>query len=428
MSLKSFLLNDHKVERNSFVWNSVSTGLFALQSMLMTIVTQNKLGEADTGVLAIGSAQAFLLGCVGTFGVSRFQASDVGRRFSFVQYVTARVVTVGAMWLIAGGFLTWQWARGAYDGFKIGIIALMVGLKTVDVVEDVVLSYFQQHKRLDIGSRACTVRYAITMCVFTGAVFLLGNLTWALVATLIVAVIVFLGLAWLILHGFVTEEDRGSSNSIFRLFRECGPMFVAWALTVYVNNAPRYAIDQASTSVVQAQYTFLATPVFAISLVATFMFNPMIARLATLWQERDVAGFNRIALRLLVLITGVGIVCVAAGYFIGLPILSWIFQVDLSGYLHEFMALLVAGFLVAVTGLLSTLLTVIRHQSFMAWGYAGVSALSLVFAARWVRAQGLMGASLLYLCLTGALTLIFGAGLIAYLVRARKLSSPPLSS
>jgi len=419
MSLKSFLLNPRKVERNSFVWNSVSTGLFAVQSMLMTIVTQIKLGEVDTGVLAIGSAQAFLFGCVGTFGVSRFQASDVSRRFSFVQYVTARALTTAAMWLIAGGFLAWHRATGAYDGFKTGIIVLMVALKTVDVFEDVVLSYFQQHRRLDVGSRACAVRYVITMCVFTAATLILGNLTWALVATLISSVVAFLGLAWLILKGFVTAADKGSTRSIFVLFRECAPMFVAGALTVYVNNAPRYAIDQASTSVIQAQYTFLATPVFAISLVAAFMFNPMIARLATLWQERDLKTFNRITLRLLALITGVGILGFIAGYFIGLPILSWIYQVDLTGFLPEFMALLVAGFLVALTGLLSTLLTVIRRQSFMAWGYAAVSVLSLIVATRWVRAQGLMGASWLYLSLTAGLTLIFSAGLVVYLVRAR---------
>ena len=420
MSLKSFLLDDRRVERNAFVWNSVSTGLFALQSMLMTIVTQNRLGEAQTGVLAIGSAEAFLFGCVGTFGVSRFQASDVSRRFSFLQYVLARAATVGAMWVIAAGFLIWHWLSGAYDGFKIGIIALMVGLKTVDVVEDVVLSYFQQHRRLDVGARACAVRYVITMCVFTAATLILGNLTWALIVTLAVSVLVFLGLAWLILNGFVTAEDKGSSRSIFRLLRECGPMFVAGALTVYVNNAPRYAIDQASDAVTQAQYTFLATPVFAISLVATFLFNPLIARLATLWQEGDLKGFDRIIVRLLALITGVGILGCAAGYFTGLPILSWVFQVDLDGFLPEFMALLLAGYFVALTGLLSTLLTIIRRQAFMAWGYAAVSLLSLVVAASWVRAQGLMGASLLYLSLTGLLSLVFGVGLVVYLVRARR--------
>jgi len=420
MSLKSFLLNDRKVERNAFVWNSVSTGLFALQSMLMTIATQNRLGEAQTGVLAIGAAQAFLFGCVGTFGVSRFQASDVSRRFSFLQYVLARAATVGAMWVIAAGFLLWHWISGAYDGFKIGIIALMVGLKTVDVVEDVVLSYFQQHRRLDIGARACAVRYIITMCMFTAATLILGNLTFALIVTLVASVLVFLGLAWLILNGFVTAEDKGSSRSIFRLLRECGPMFVAGALTVYVNNAPRYAIDQASDAVTQALYTFLATPVFAISLVATFLFNPLIARLATLWQEGDLKGFNRISVRLLVLITGVGILGCTAGYFIGLPILSWVFQVDLDGFLPEFMALLLAGYFVALTGLLSTLLTIIRRQAFMAWGYAAVSLLSLIVAASWVRAQGLMGACLLYLSLTGVLSLIFGVGLVVYLVRARR--------
>jgi len=421
MSLRSFLLNDQKIERNAFVWNSVSSGLFAFQSMLMAIVAQNRLGEEQTGVLAIGAAQAFLFGCVGTFGVSRYQASDVSGRFSFLQYAAARGVTVAAMWLIAGGFLAWQGISGTYSPFKIGIIALMVGLKTVDVIEDVVLSFFQQHHRLDIGARACALRYVVTMVVFTVATLALGNLTWALILTVIAAGLAFAGLTWLILRGFLTD-DKGSPRGIVGLLRACSPMFIAWALTVYVNNAPRYAIDQVSDSVTQAQYTFLATPAFAISLVATFMFNPLIARLATLWQNRDLQAFRRITWRLVGMITAVGALCCVVGYLFGLPILSWIFQVDLSMFMPEFMALILAGFFVALTGLLSTLLTIIRRQSFMAWGYAAVALLSLVFSAMWVRAQGLMGACLLYLSLTAALSLIFGVALVVYSVRARRRS------
>jgi len=427
VSLRSFLLDAKHTTRSGFVWNTMSSGLYALQSLVMLIVTQRVLGQNTAGILAIGQAIAFLLGCVGTFGVARFQASDVKHRFTFAEYVTARAGTIAAMWLI--GAIVLALRHTAYGDVKVTVIALMTLLKTVDVMDDVVFGFFQQRGRIDIGARQTTIRYSTTLVAFVIAVIATHNLVISLVIALVAGLCAFGLLISQTLPGFVTDDERQHHwRDTAKLLTACLPLFVAWFLSSYINNAPKYAIDAVADDATQAIYGFLVTPAFVVSLIAQFMFNPLIFHYSTAWVAGRTQELRRRMWRMLAAIFGIGLATCLIGYFIGLPVLSWIYGLDLRRYLAIFMVLLAAGTTTAVSMFLYTVLTIMRQQATLAIGYATVSVVALFGGKPLVRGYGLMGAAGLYIGLTGILSVAFLLIALIKMATASPASPTPLPS
>lgn len=109
-------------------------------------------------------------------------------------------------------------------------------------------------------------------------------------------------------------------------------------------------------------------------------------------------------------------VCLLGARLCGIPVLSAIYGTDLSGYQLEMLVLLCGGGMLAYAGYFSVLLTIIREQKTILYGYAAISVLSLVFCSRIVRLFGVMGAAVFYTFLMGVLAGFF---LLLFTVRLK---------
>ena len=420
MGLRSFLHNDRHIQRNSFVWNAVASGLFALQAMVMLLVTQLSVGTDDAGVFAIGLAVAILMGCIGTFGVAPFQASDVKGRFSFFEYVGARLVSVGAMWVVIAIFLVIKAGFGDYDAHKTIIVVLMSSLKTIDVIEGVVASNFQARGRLDIGGRGNSMRTVTNLVVFSSVILATRSLMWALIITVLVTLASFVVIAHTQLKGQLSTKDRRfAKKNIGALLGACTPMFMAWFLNVYANNAPKYFIDATLDNTSQAHFGFLSMPTFVVSLAASFMFNPFIRQFSILWLDGKRRQLALNVLKLAGVILCLGVLAMGAGYLVGIPVLSFLYQTDLTGYLAELMILLLAGTFVALSGFFYAILTIIRKQAILALGYGVVCGSAVLIGTTVVATHELLGAAWMYAAMTASLALIFGVATAIGLWKAK---------
>jgi len=125
-------------------------------------------------------------------------------------------------------------------------------------------------------------------------------------------------------------------------------------------------------------------------------------------------------------ILGLGAAVCGIGYLVGLPVLGWVYKMDLKPYLAEFMVLMVASATTAISAFLYTVLTIMRHQTALAISYVVVSLCALLGGAPLVHQYGLMGAAVLYLGLTLTLSVCF---LVITLVRmaitARRTTPSP---
>ncbi len=83
-----------------------------------------------------------------------------------------------------------------------------------------------------------------------------------------------------------------------------------------------------------------------VQLIAHFIFNPIITTYAELWLAEEYSKFKelvKLIKKQCMLILGLTILGLAIAFTIGIPILSLIFGVDLSGYKAELCVIMAGG-------------------------------------------------------------------------------------
>lgn len=157
-------------------------------------------------------------------------------------------------------------------------------------------------------------------------------------------------------------------------------------------------IDQYMDEQIQGIFGYIMMPVFVIVLLNNFIYQPIIRKMGLLWEEKDRKGFLENIVRQIVLLTLLMAVILVLGGTCGLPILSIFYHTNLSPYRMEFLVLLLGGGFYALAYYLTVVLTVIRQQNFVAVGYLVVTVFDFLCGRFFVTANGVMGASRLYLC------------------------------
>ena len=102
---------------------------------------------------------------------------------------------------------------------------------------------------------------------------------------------------------------------------------------------------------------------------------------------------------------------------IGIPILSLLYNTDLHEYRNELLILLLGGGFLAISGLLNIVVTIMRFQSALLWGYFVVSILAFLFSNYIIDLYGIAGAAWLYTGLMGILCIFF---LVIFIVGFRR--------
>lgn len=416
MQSRKFLLETKNIDRSSFIWNMAGSMLMAFQSVIMLMILTRTLGLVESGIFTIAYANANLFLTIGKYGMRYFQVSDLKKQFTFAEYRASRVITSVVMVVVSAVYVIHAASANGYSMEKAQVIFWMCLFKVVDVVEDVYHGLYQQENRLDVASKAMTLRMAVTIVIFAIGLIVFKDLLLVLILSTIATTAIFVLLTkWT--YGAFSQNDgqartskvRINKKNLLLLLKLCFPLFAGSFLSFYIGNAPKYAIDAMLTDELQACYGFIAMPVFVIGLLNNFIFNPMLYRMSSLWEQGKVWEFLKRTLLQICVVAVITLVCIAGAWLLGIPVLSWLYNTDLSPYKAELLVLLLGGGFLGLSGLLNTVITIIRYQKSLMWGYAGIAALAFLFSDGIVRRYEMMGAAVLYTVLMGGLCVVFTA-------------------
>lgn len=402
------------IERAAYVWNTAAGLLNAFQSVIMLIVLSHVCDPVQAGVFTIAYANANLFLNLGKYGVRNFQVSDVDEKYAFAPYHAARVVSVAGMVVFGVAWTAWSAFTVGYTTEKTLVVLMMLLFKAIDAYEDVFHGNYQQHGRLDVGAKVLTLRMSTMIAIFAVLIAVTRDLLLSLTVATIFTALFFVGETIWARRRFGLPRDVAPSQTghlgrqTVALLRECFPVFLALFLLFYIGNAPKYAIDAVMDDVAQAQYGYIAMPVFVVGLLAGFIYNPIIASLADDWTEGRRGAFaRRFALQTLIIV-GITLVCIAGAWLLGVPVLNLLYNTELAPYKTDLLVLLAGGGFLAMATLFTTGLTIIRWQNKLIPGYVIVAVLALVTCPPAVQAAGIDGASWIYLALMAVLTVWFG--------------------
>ena len=421
----------NKNEAGNYIWNAIGGMLNAGQSVLVLIIVTRVCGLEAAGLYSIAFATGNLFMYLGNYGVRNYQVSDVDEKFPFRSYILHRLLTVALMLLAAAVYCTYSLLRGAYSPAKTMTVAAMCLLKAIDCLEEVLEGRLHQRGRLDLAGKMMTVRLLISIGGMLAVLVATRNLLTATNAAIILAAAAVILMAAACRRTLlplqpapelvadvgnagaapgaaaknrgaatspaaasaaVSAARRGALRDAAVLMRVCFPVCAANFLSFYLINAPKYAIDAAMSETAQAQYNFIAMPVFVIQLLGMFVYQPVLVRMTLSWNSADQKGFLRDFLRITAGLLIIAALCLGGAYVLGIPVLSALYATDLSALKPELLLILTGGVFLAMNGFYSAVLTLMREQNRIPFMYLAGAVLSLILTPHFVEISGIMGA------------------------------------
>lgn len=374
-------------------WNAAANGAAAGLSFFLLLLASRLAGPYWCGVAALGLAVSQQLFTLGNFTMNGYQASDVAERRSFGDYVSAKTVSVGAMILAGAAWAFW----GGLGRDKTLCLVALLAYQASDAFSNAFFARYQQKGRLDAACRIRFSKIVAFAAVYAAVLAASRSVVAALAAASVAHVALFFATDVPLLGLFGPLRLRLPGRASFSILLACLPLAFNSFLLMYVNNAPRFAVDAILDEKALAEFSALFMVSFVVAVCADFLMNPQVVRLAEAVRAGDRSAAVRTLLRPLAAIALLGAAGLAVAATFGAPLLAWIFGLDLSLHRDTLCVALVGGMLVALYQLGQTVLVVLRKQ---AWGLPGMvfAAAAARLAARpFVARLGLRGAALSYI-------------------------------
>lgn len=382
----------NNIERRTAIWNMVSSILGAAQSAIFLLVVTHVCDAVYAGIFSIATTLGYQIIAIGSYGMRNFQATDVKQKYKFKEYLLSRYFTSIAMFIFLIGYV---WIKD-YNTEKALIILAFGVYKAVDVIEDVFHGEFQRYNRLDIGAISMTIRYVISFLVFAVVLITSHNLLFACICEAVISILVFIILTYEVIKPRKILSVKGALKHTGWLLRDCFPLFIGGFLYLYVCNAPKYAIDNCLSQESQMYFAILFMPVFVVNLLSSFVYRPLLVRMAICWNEKRNKEFWHMVMTQITLIFVLTIMGILGAYLCGTQILSLVYGVDVNPYRNCLVLLMFGGGFAALIGFLINVLTVMRLQTLLLLGYMVASVAALIVSNPIVSKLGIFGASVLY--------------------------------
>ena len=402
-------------EKEKFIWNTLGSLSNAFASLILTICVNRIMGADSGGIFALAYSNAQLMLTISAFEVRNYQATDVSEKYSFSQYFTFRLLTCA----ITIPVILFYIMTNDFSSSEAIVVFTLSIYKVIEAFTDVYGGRFQQKDRIDLSGKLFFVRVAASMLMFIVLLAITKNLVIASVGMMITSFALF----FVYDYRYVFDMDRGfhlSTKSMWHMIRDTFPLFVGTFIMMYISNAPKYAINDLHSNTMQNIYNILFMPAFVINLFSSFVFRPLLVKMAIYWQDRNFKSLVKIILMMNGGIIGFTLVVLVGAWLLGIPVLSFLYAIDLDGYQAQLLMVMFVGGLSALMSFANNVLVVMRKQNVL----IPISAISFLFALiavpKIVEMYAITGAIVSYGVSIGLIVLLYNIAIIVSLEKEKK--------
>lgn len=403
MIKKLILGSDKNLQRKIVLWNMIASTLAAGQSALMLVIVTRVISLEEAGIFTLAYSIGQMMMTIGYFDMRSFQVTDIRGQVEFKHYFTSRIITCALMMFVSIFYIGIK----NYTGYKAVVVFLACLFKMTDAVEDVLHALFQKSGRLDVAGKLQTIRFIVTILVFAVCLIASKNLILALVLATVVSILIILILNLPLVSEFDVLRVDFNFGKLKVLFTACLPLFIGSYLALYMENAPKYAIDQFLTETDQAYYGMLAITAFVVNLFSSFAFRPLLTPLAVHWENKRYKNYLRTIVKLLGWVLVLTVVILIGTYIAGIPVLSLLYGKDLAHLKAVLLIIITGGGINAFGTILYYTLTIMRRQNWLLAGYVATAIAAYFVAPYCVKNYQLIGAAVSFALIVSIRSIIF---------------------
>ncbi len=397
----------------------LGSGIYSLATVIFVMLAKRLVGEEAGAKFYMAFTTGQMLLTIGYFEIRPFHVTDVKQQYKAKEYFGFRVISSAAMLACAVVVGIVYVVNGKADAAGFMLIITMCILKMFDGIADVFEGEFQRNDRIDISGMSMAFRTMAIMAAFSIIAWVTRNIYAASAAAAVTglagtAVVAVVWSRWF--EPLSVSFDREKMKS---LFRSTILLFIGSAMCMWLWNGTKYVVEWTLTDRDTLAYGIVFMPTMVINLGSSFVFKPMLTTLARHYEQGEYKAFAKLVAILVATAVGITVVTLGAGAWLGIPVLSWLYDIELAPYKSVMLVLIAAGGFNAVSILFYYALTVMRLQKEIFAGYTITFVVSIILPIVMVKAMGIAGAGTSYLIVMMLLTVLFG-GMLCVKLKKRK--------
>lgn len=283
------------------IWNALGC-LFYLGCQWLTTVMVVRLSSSysNSGLYAFAMASGIIFASIALYKVRTFQVSDLNNQFTSAEYIAFRIITIFIGWIVC---LVYIPIATSFEPSYIFVSFLYLIFKSDESFSDVLYGVYQKNGRMDFIGLSQLIRGFISLGLFTGSLFLSGDLSISIVAMTFGCFCVTLFYDLPHARYFGDIKPNFVVSKLIDLGKIC---FLAMVASLFANSivsVVRQYFGIVNGSEALGYYASVATPAVLIQVAATYLYSPLISSLASDFERgfRDFkTSFIKILLTLIV--------------------------------------------------------------------------------------------------------------------------------
>lgn len=377
-------------KKSGFIWNTLGSLVYSFFNAILLVFCTRLNGTEIAGIFSISYATGCILNAIGDMGIRIFQVTDTNRKYKLDDYLFARIFAVILMVLIAIIFVI----ISGYTNEKLFICMMLIAIRVIDNFSETFQAEFQLNGRLDRAGKALLYRNFLEIAIFAIIDILTENIYISFIAMLAVSILILISYDLRITNKQQKIKLKFNYENTKRIIKECFPLGISTLISMYVINAVKYAIDAFGDNTMQTYFNVLYMPTFVINLISILIMKPLLKPFGEYWNNKEYKRFIKIILFIILFLTGMTVIIEIGALLIGIPILSFIYAINLQEYKLELFLLILSGLFYAASTVIFYALGTIRKQKNTTIAYVISAVFALIISNFLVYNYGILGATI----------------------------------
>ena len=379
--------------KKNFIWNLIGSTVNSFTSLFFLIIVTRINGQDIAGIFTFAFSYATLIQVIGNYAGRSYQVTELNKELLDKDFLYSKIITCSIMLISSLLFIIIK----GYSLYKVIVIVLLVIFRMIEVIAEVLYAVIQKESKLYQVGISLFMKGLLALLLFLIIDFITNNLLLSIVGIIMINVLLLIVYDIKNVKQLKFKLVKIRKMAIKKILYSGFSVFAFTFLTQYVMNASKYAMDGLLSNKYQTIYGILIMPATLMLLCSTFVIQPFLVTLKENLNKNEIKKFSFLVLKLCTLLAILGFIALISCYFLGIPILEFVYGISLKLYRNSLLLIVLGATLFGIVYIISTSLVAMRRNFVQLIIYLIVSIFCLIVSPILIKKGSIYGASLSYL-------------------------------
>ena len=377
--------------KKDFIFNTIGTGINAFNSLFFMIIATRINGVSDAGIFTFAFSTTALFQIIGVYSGRVYQVTD-NTKATNEDYLVNKVITCVIMFVVSILFILLR----RYTGKKMLVILILCIYRTLEAFSEVIYAYFQKNYELYKVGISLVLKNILGLIVFLTINIFTRNLIYSTLGLVLNYILIMLSYDFKIFRNNFIKLRNINLNNQKKIFSLGFSTFLLSFLLMYIVNIPRYVIDFKMSDASSSIFGILIMPASVVVLIAQFILHPFLMKINDFLIHKDYKNLKKNVMNICLVTLTFGIFATFIAYLIGIPILEFIYGINLQGYTISLVVIMIGATMSGIISIISNILIAMRITTKQILVCIFVSIISLAISVYLVGTKKVVGACMGY--------------------------------